>query len=268
MLVISAVEGVQVQTRLLMRTLQRLRIPTLLFVNKIDRLGARYDDLLADVGRLLTPASAPMGSVLDLGHRSARFEPFDLQNKALGELLAERNDELPGPLPGRRRCRRMTTPTSCGDRSAAAQVHPVLLRLRDDRRRACRADRRHPVVVAARNRIRCGAPCRQGFSRSSAARPGRRSRRRGCSPARCQRVRTSTCTRRKVRRTRRVRRAVELFERGSPPYRRPGRGRADRRAARAEGHPDRRSARRTRRAVSDGCSRRRRSRRASVRATG
>src|SRR3954447_7832606 len=36
-LVISAVEGVQAQTRVLMRTLQRLRIPTLLFVNKLDR---------------------------------------------------------------------------------------------------------------------------------------------------------------------------------------------------------------------------------------
>ncbi len=36
-LVVSAVEGVQAQTRVLMRTLQRLRIPTLIFVNKIDR---------------------------------------------------------------------------------------------------------------------------------------------------------------------------------------------------------------------------------------
>src|SRR6201999_2113083 len=52
-LVVSAVEGVQAQTRVLMRTLRRLRIPTLLFVNKIDRAGARYADLLADVSRLL-----------------------------------------------------------------------------------------------------------------------------------------------------------------------------------------------------------------------
>ncbi|WP_433161684.1 GTP-binding protein [Kribbella sp. CA-247076] len=91
-LVISAVEGVQVQTRLLMRTLQRLRIPTLLFVNKIDRLGARYDDLLADIGRLLTTAAVPMGSVTELGTRAARFAPFPLPGKVLGELLAERND--------------------------------------------------------------------------------------------------------------------------------------------------------------------------------
>src|SRR4029077_13821205 len=38
-LVVSAVEGVQAQTRVLLRTLARLGIPTLLFVNKIDRRG-------------------------------------------------------------------------------------------------------------------------------------------------------------------------------------------------------------------------------------
>src|ERR671932_2794949 len=36
-LVISGVEGVQPQTRILLRALERLRIPTLMFVNKIDR---------------------------------------------------------------------------------------------------------------------------------------------------------------------------------------------------------------------------------------
>ena len=46
-LVVSAVEGVQAQTRVLMRTLRRLRIPTLIFVNKIDRRGARYDGVAA-----------------------------------------------------------------------------------------------------------------------------------------------------------------------------------------------------------------------------
>ena len=42
-LVLSAVEGVQPQTRILMRALQRLGVPTLLFVNKIDRAGADVD---------------------------------------------------------------------------------------------------------------------------------------------------------------------------------------------------------------------------------
>jgi ribosomal protection tetracycline resistance protein len=48
-LVISAVEGVQAQTRILMRALLRLKIPTVIFVNKIDRPGARYNGLLDDI---------------------------------------------------------------------------------------------------------------------------------------------------------------------------------------------------------------------------
>src|SRR6266540_2339397 len=70
-LVVSAVEGVQPQTRVLMRTLQRLRIPTLIFVNKIDRGGARDARVLQDVAERLTPAVIAMGSARDLGTRSA-----------------------------------------------------------------------------------------------------------------------------------------------------------------------------------------------------
>src|SRR4249920_2196162 len=60
-LVVSAVEGVQAQTRVLMRTLQRLKIPTLLFVNKIDRGGAQHEDLLRAIAEKLTPAIVAMG---------------------------------------------------------------------------------------------------------------------------------------------------------------------------------------------------------------
>src|ERR671921_2705846 len=66
-LVVSAVEGVQSQTRVLMRALQRLRIPTLIFINKIDRPGARYGGLLRDLAEKLTPAVVAMGSVRGLG---------------------------------------------------------------------------------------------------------------------------------------------------------------------------------------------------------
>src|SRR6187401_867777 len=45
-LVVSAVEGVQPQTRVLMRALRRLRVPTLIFINKIDRGGADVDAVL------------------------------------------------------------------------------------------------------------------------------------------------------------------------------------------------------------------------------
>src|SRR5436190_3193143 len=59
-LVISAVEGVQAQTRVLMRALRRLRIPTLIFVNKIDRTGAQFEPLLESIAEKLTPTIAPV----------------------------------------------------------------------------------------------------------------------------------------------------------------------------------------------------------------
>ena len=42
-LVVSAVEGVQPQTRRLARAIRAAHLPLLIFVNKIDRLGARGD---------------------------------------------------------------------------------------------------------------------------------------------------------------------------------------------------------------------------------
>src|SRR5262249_37025364 len=74
--VISAVEGVQPQTRILMRALQRLEVPTLLFVNKIDRAGADPERVLDEIERRLTPAVVPMGSADHLGTRAASFAPF------------------------------------------------------------------------------------------------------------------------------------------------------------------------------------------------
>src|SRR5438309_10766778 len=53
-LVVSAVEGVQAQARVLMRTLRRLGIPALIFVNKIDRGGAHAERALADIARKLS----------------------------------------------------------------------------------------------------------------------------------------------------------------------------------------------------------------------
>src|SRR4029077_17753628 len=59
-LVVSAVEGVQPQTPLLMRALQRLNVPTILFINKVDRVGADPDRVLATMARRLAPGMVPM----------------------------------------------------------------------------------------------------------------------------------------------------------------------------------------------------------------
>jgi ribosomal protection tetracycline resistance protein len=80
-LVVSAVEGVQPQTPLLFRALQRLHVPTLVFVNKTDRAGADPERVVEQMGRRLSPALVPMDGVDNAVRRSR-----------LAELLAE-NDE-------------------------------------------------------------------------------------------------------------------------------------------------------------------------------
>jgi ribosomal protection tetracycline resistance protein len=122
-LVISAVEGVQAQTRVLMRTLQRLRIPTLIFVNKIDRRGAQ-DDLKSIA---LTPAVLAMGSVEALGTRDAAYAPYGDDpafTDRLLNLLADRDDALiaayvNGTVSPGRGCAELAAQTG------RALVHPV-----------------------------------------------------------------------------------------------------------------------------------------------
>ncbi|WP_369393965.1 GTP-binding protein [Streptomyces sp. CG1] len=91
-LVVSAVEGVQAQTRVLMRTLRRLRIPTLIFVNKIDRRGANGSAVLDRMTRRLAVPLAPMGRPTALGTRAAGFVP-GLAPAAL-DVLADHDDDL------------------------------------------------------------------------------------------------------------------------------------------------------------------------------
>jgi ribosomal protection tetracycline resistance protein len=97
-LVISAVEGVQAQTRVLMRTLGRLGIPTLIFANKIDRSGARCESLLQNISERLTPEIIPMGSVVGLGTRDALCTPYGDGDPefvyGLVELLADHDEAL------------------------------------------------------------------------------------------------------------------------------------------------------------------------------
>jgi ribosomal protection tetracycline resistance protein len=97
-LVLSAVEGVQPQTRILMRALQRLRVPTLLFVNKIDRAGADVEGVLDTVRRRLTPDILPMGAAAGLGSRAATFAAYRTDDGTFHEretlALAEHDDAL------------------------------------------------------------------------------------------------------------------------------------------------------------------------------
>jgi ribosomal protection tetracycline resistance protein len=66
-LVLSAVEGVQPQTPLLFRALERLNVPSLIFVNKVDRAGADPDAVLATMRRRLAPGIIAMEAVRGVG---------------------------------------------------------------------------------------------------------------------------------------------------------------------------------------------------------
>ncbi|HEX5996677.1 MAG TPA: translation factor GTPase family protein [Jiangellales bacterium] len=97
-LVVSAVEGVQAQTRVLMRALQRLGIPTLIFVNKIDRRGADIGRTRHGIVEKLTPNVVMLGSVVRPGTERASFVPHSGTDRAfaseLHALLAEGDDAL------------------------------------------------------------------------------------------------------------------------------------------------------------------------------
>jgi ribosomal protection tetracycline resistance protein len=128
-LVLSAVEGVQPQTRILMRALQRLRVPTLLFVNKIDRAGADVDRVLDAIRTRLTPDILPMGVAAGLGSRAATFTAYRPDDADFREretvALAEHDDALlTAYVEGRGRTPEQLLAVAAAQ-TRAAVLHPV-----------------------------------------------------------------------------------------------------------------------------------------------
>ena len=112
-LVVSAVEGVQSQTLLLFRTLRRLGVPTIVFMNKIDRVGADDQRVLAAVAERLNANVLAMGARCGVGTKRAGVAVHRLDDPAFAEaaidVLATNDDLLlhryldetsiaPGPL--------------------------------------------------------------------------------------------------------------------------------------------------------------------------
>ena len=94
-LVISAVEGVQPQTRILMRALQRLGVPAVLFVNKIDRRGVPGHDRAsrrAGCTRLGRAVPDRGGA----GLHAAGVLPGDRGHRAGDAAAGESREEHPG----------------------------------------------------------------------------------------------------------------------------------------------------------------------------
>lgn len=92
-LVISAVEGVQAQTKILMRTLQKLNIPTILFVNKIDRSGANTEKVMKQIKEILSNEAFPFYSVHNEGTKTAHIIEYKSYDDCI-ERLAPYNESL------------------------------------------------------------------------------------------------------------------------------------------------------------------------------
>ncbi|WP_141500628.1 GTP-binding protein [Paenibacillus luteus] len=103
-LILSAVEGVQAQTEVIWHALRERNIPTLIYVNKLDRIGADPIGTLKQIRRLLSPLAAPIqapcgvedtfagiSSVLETGSESEETRWY-LQ--LLEETVAEQEEEL------------------------------------------------------------------------------------------------------------------------------------------------------------------------------
>lgn len=124
-LVVSAVEGVQARTRILMRLLIRMRIPVLIFVNKIDRMGARHAELIASIEQRLTPDCLVLSTVAEIGTRAATSKPVDPAGKAVAERLADFDDAILQAYVGDR----LLSDESCArvlrEQIRRARVYPV-----------------------------------------------------------------------------------------------------------------------------------------------
>lgn len=118
-LIISAVEGVQAQTELIWNTLVKMKIPTVIFINKIDRIGSDVNRVLSEIHRLLSSNATPIQFVLGEGttnqevitvltqqpkNEEKRTESMEQLEKeeslslsaraVITEMLAENDDEI------------------------------------------------------------------------------------------------------------------------------------------------------------------------------
>lgn len=99
-LVIAAREGVQAQTRLFFRKLSELNIPTVIFINKLDRMGANYEDLIKTIRTKLTDEILECQRYHGVGGKQVQIEDIPLDDEELqmklllsSETLIKKYDE-------------------------------------------------------------------------------------------------------------------------------------------------------------------------------
>lgn len=94
-LVISAVEGIQAHTETIWSALQEMNIPTIIFINKIDRIGADTHKVMADLKEELGDRFILLNLPLNEAESHASVtDNFTLENVSLVELISEKDEIL------------------------------------------------------------------------------------------------------------------------------------------------------------------------------
>lgn len=93
-LVIAAREGVQPQTRLFFHKLSELNIPTVLFINKLDRAGVNYEDLIKTIRTKLTDDILECQRYSGVGGKQVEIEDISLDDEELQMKLLLSSETL------------------------------------------------------------------------------------------------------------------------------------------------------------------------------
>ncbi|MFZ5966499.1 MAG: tetracycline resistance ribosomal protection protein [Bacillota bacterium] len=91
-LVISAVEGIQSQTRILFNTLKTLRIPTIIFINKLDRSGANSNSVFNEIKKNMSDKIVRLQEVYHEGCKDVSLSALfhsDLVKDNIMDVLAD-----------------------------------------------------------------------------------------------------------------------------------------------------------------------------------
>lgn len=129
-LVISAVEGIQSQTKVLFNTLKKLNIPTIIFINKLDRIGADAIRVYNEIIKLLSDKAIMLQSCINQESKEVKivdsYEDEKLYNKVL-DVLSELDEEALSEYLEKGYISEATIENKISLYSSKAMIYPVFM---------------------------------------------------------------------------------------------------------------------------------------------
>ncbi|EJE7234120.1 tetracycline resistance ribosomal protection protein [Clostridium botulinum] len=127
-LVISAVEGIQSQTRILFNTLKALKIPTIIFINKLDRSGANSHRVINEIKKNMSDKVVSIQEVYNEGGKEVSVgELFqsDLVMENILEVLADTDEAFLEEYINEVRHDKNTIKEKLSDFSRKGEIYPI-----------------------------------------------------------------------------------------------------------------------------------------------